>query len=101
MTIRFRSAAGASAFLLAVVGVPGVAGAQTDLQAAPHECVRRAAPPSSAPHDVFRRIVCVPRNATTFSEGRCRQRCRPVVEPAARPEPPSAESSQPDRGALR
>lgn len=100
MTIRFKMAAGAGALLLVVVSLPGVAGAQTSPQAAPQECVPRVAPPSPAPHDVFRRTVCVPRNATTLSEGRCRHGCSPVAPRGAMPQAPSIGPSQPDQGAL-
>lgn len=100
MTIRFKSAVGAAALLLAIVSLPGVAAAQGSPQASPEDCVRRVAPPSPNPHDVFRRIVCVPRNSTTFSEGRCRHRCRPSTPPSAVPQAPSPGASQPDQGAL-
>lgn len=100
MTIRSKTAAGASALLISVVSLPGVAASQTRSQALLQDCVRRVAPPSSTPHDVFRRTVCVPRNATALSEGRCRNRCSPLAPRGAMPRAPSTGPSQPDQGAL-
>ena len=100
MPIGFKMAPVASALLLAVVSLPGVAGAQATPQAPRQDCVRRVAPPSSAPHELFRRTVCVPRSPTTLSEGCCRQRCQPVAEPRATPQPPSTGPSRLDQGAL-
>jgi len=57
MSIRYLAGV-AFAASLALVTLPAAANAQS---ASHGDCVRQVGPPSSAPHDVFRRILCVHR----------------------------------------
>lgn len=57
MSIRYLAGV-AFAASLALVTLPAAAKAQS---ASHGDCVRQAGPSSSAPHDVFRRILCVHR----------------------------------------
>jgi len=64
MSIRLLAGAAVAASI-ALFTLPAAANAQPAFHG---DCVRRAAPPSSVPHDVFRRILCVHRGHTDSSD---------------------------------
>lgn len=63
MSIRVLARAAFAASLV-LVTLPAAAQAQSTSRG---DCVRQVGPPSSAPHDVFRRILCVHRRDVASS----------------------------------
>lgn len=66
MSIRFLAGV-AFAASLGLVTLPAAANAQS---ASHGDCISQAGPPSSAPHDVFRRTLCVHRGDAASSDVR-------------------------------
>lgn len=94
MLPRFQSAR-STVLVLAVASLSGVAACQSVERTSASDCVRQVSPPSSAPHDVFRRVVCVaPR------EGRSAHRAPAVVERTKGEAASAASTHRPDQEGL-
>lgn len=97
MSIPLKSVVSATALALALLAFPGIASARSS----DPDCIRRVAPPSPNPHDVFRRIVCVPRDDTTGAAKARRELCRSMRGLPRTPEASSDTVSPPQQGADR
>lgn len=95
MSSPVKSVVSATALAFALLAFPGTASARSS----DPDCVRRVAPPSPNPHDVFRRIVCMPREHTAGSFKACRDHGRTVRGLPRTPEAPSDTVSPPRQGA--
>lgn len=95
MSTAVKSVVSATALAFALLASPGPALARSS----DTDCVRRVAPPSPNPHDVFRRIVCVPREDAAGTFEACREPCRTVADPQRPPGAPSYAASGPRQGA--
>ncbi len=94
MSIPVKSVVSAAALALALLAFPGTASARSS----DPDCVRRVAPPSPNPHDVFRRTVCIPREDSAGSSKACREHCRTLRGLPRTPEAPSDTVSPPQQG---
>lgn len=105
MFIHSMQGVGALALAFALAASPALAQTPVTAQAPVMDhvrgnvCVRRVAPPSPNPHDVFRRTLCVSAAATDLSEADPSNRCRDRV--GCRKMQPDASSvpSRSDQGA--